>query len=235
MGSLRDLTFGYIDASRVAGTKEALLAETMKAVEIFEIEGVIVADLPGPAESFDPIVLMSGWSLDWVNRYTGHQYVHFDPVAKALQHRCAPYLWSEVCNRRLEPEERMVMGEAAEHGLASGISVPIYDVNGKHSCVSFSGHHLNIDEERRGALQLIGFYAHHRLRELGQRSRRCLSERERECLTWAAKGKTGWETSRILDISEETAREYVLSAARKLGTQNKVQTVAEAIRRGEIG
>jgi LuxR family quorum sensing-dependent transcriptional regulator len=231
---LKQSTLDFIEASRHAVSFDALLDETLRFCGNLEIDGVFVADVPDPGESIDTHILLRGWNPDWINRYAKKDYVHLDPVARELRKRVAPYLWSEACDRRLEREETLVMGEAAEHGLASGISVPIYDVNGRQSCVSFSGHKLTLDNERRGALQMVAIYTHSRLREIRCAKNVRLSARERECLTWASFGKSNWETGRILNISEETAREYIGSAATKLGVRSKVHAVAAALRCGLI-
>ena len=61
-----------------------------------------------------------------------------------------------------------------------------------------------------------------------------LTPRERECLNWAARGKSEWEISQILGISEHTSEKHLLNAKTKLGASNRVHAVAEAIRRGLI-
>jgi LuxR family quorum sensing-dependent transcriptional regulator len=61
-----------------------------------------------------------------------------------------------------------------------------------------------------------------------------LTPRERECLQWAATGKSEWEISQILGISEHTSEKHLLNAKTKLGAVNRVHAVAEAIRRGYI-
>lgn len=61
-----------------------------------------------------------------------------------------------------------------------------------------------------------------------------LTRREVECLSWAANGKSEWEISQILGISEHTSEKHLLNAKTKLGTVNRVHAVAEAIRRGYI-
>ncbi|WP_274630138.1 response regulator transcription factor [Arvimicrobium flavum] len=61
-----------------------------------------------------------------------------------------------------------------------------------------------------------------------------LSRREAECLGLAAAGKSEWEISRILGISEHTSEKHLLNAKMKLGAVNRVQAVAVAIRRGLI-
>ncbi len=44
-----------------------------------------------------------------------------------------------------------------------------------------------------------------------------LTERERTCLLWAARGKTGREMAVILKITERTVKKHLGTAMRKLG------------------
>ncbi|MBF0251225.1 MAG: helix-turn-helix transcriptional regulator, partial [Alphaproteobacteria bacterium] len=61
-----------------------------------------------------------------------------------------------------------------------------------------------------------------------------LSQREQECLTWASQGKTAWETSEILMISENTVRDYIKSACKKLGVYSKNHAIVKAMLLGLI-
>jgi len=61
-----------------------------------------------------------------------------------------------------------------------------------------------------------------------------LTLRETECLGWAAQGKSEWEISQILGISEHTAEKHLINARVKLGAVNRVHAVATAIRQGLI-
>lgn len=61
-----------------------------------------------------------------------------------------------------------------------------------------------------------------------------LSKREEEVIYWAAKGKTTWETSIILSISERTINQYVKNACMKLGASNKQHAVAKAVYEGAV-
>lgn len=62
--------------------------------------------------------------------------------------------------------------------------------------------------------------------------RNILSERERECLSWAAEGKTSEEIAMILDIHANAANGAITSAITKLQARNRVEAVATAIRIG---
>lgn len=57
-----------------------------------------------------------------------------------------------------------------------------------------------------------------------------LSPRECECLEWAAKGKTSWETSQILGITESTIIYHLRNATRKLNAANRLHAVTKALK-----
>ncbi len=55
-----------------------------------------------------------------------------------------------------------------------------------------------------------------------------LSPREREVLEWLKLGKTSWDISVILRISERTVNYHVQNIIHKLGTVNRMQAVSVA-------
>ncbi|NND90074.1 MAG: substrate-binding domain-containing protein [Granulosicoccus sp.] len=57
-----------------------------------------------------------------------------------------------------------------------------------------------------------------------------ISARERECLNWAAKGKTSWEISQILGVTESTIIYHLRNATRKLNAANRLHAVAKALK-----
>lgn len=59
-----------------------------------------------------------------------------------------------------------------------------------------------------------------------------LTERERDALSWVAEGKSDWEISVILSLSETTVRFHVDNARRKLGAVNRAQAVARLVAAG---
>jgi DNA-binding CsgD family transcriptional regulator len=61
-----------------------------------------------------------------------------------------------------------------------------------------------------------------------------LSAREKEVLNWLKHGKSSWDISVILDISESTANYHVYNIMRKLAAVNRPQAVAVAVRLGLI-
>lgn len=59
-----------------------------------------------------------------------------------------------------------------------------------------------------------------------------LQVRERECLAWAAEGKTSEEIAMILGLPASTANAAITIAMEKLQARNRVEAVATAIRTG---
>ena len=67
----------------------------------------------------------------------------------------------------------------------------------------------------------------------GQRKSR-LTQREREVLQWISAGKTSWEISTILGLSERAINKIIGDAMIKLDGVTRTQAVVNAIRLGEI-
>jgi DNA-binding CsgD family transcriptional regulator len=78
---------------------------------------------------------------------------------------------------------------------------------------------------------LANYFHSHVLRINGYDSERelIISARELDCLKWTAAGKTAWEASVILGISERTVRFHLNAAREKLKCANTTQAVAKAV------
>lgn len=57
-----------------------------------------------------------------------------------------------------------------------------------------------------------------------------LTNRETECLTWCALGKSSWEIGKILGLSEDTINYHVKHAMRKLDASSRIEAVAKAVK-----
>jgi DNA-binding CsgD family transcriptional regulator len=56
-----------------------------------------------------------------------------------------------------------------------------------------------------------------------------LSAREREVLKWLRLGKTSWDISMILRISERTVNYHVGNIMKKLDVTNRLQAVSKSV------
>lgn len=62
-----------------------------------------------------------------------------------------------------------------------------------------------------------------------------LTPRERECIIWAAHGKSNTDIAQILEISVASVKMYLASAFKRLGVATRAQLPIAAVLDGEIG
>ncbi|WFU20632.1 helix-turn-helix transcriptional regulator [Bradyrhizobium sp. CB3481] len=56
-----------------------------------------------------------------------------------------------------------------------------------------------------------------------------LSERETECLRFAAEGRSSWSIGKELRISEHTINFHIKNARQKIGVRTRVQGILKAV------
>jgi LuxR family transcriptional regulator, quorum-sensing system regulator BjaR1 len=117
----------------------------------------------------------------------------------------------------------------SEAGIADAFCATSYGEDGKIASLHLGFGHTEVEGPDAAAIQMAGLVLTERLMSLcepvGQPSVR-LTERERDSLALVAEGKTDWEISVILGVSEATARFHVDNGRRKLGAVTRAQAVA---------
>src|SRR3546814_14041633 len=88
------------------------------------------------------------------------------------------------------------------------------------SCTFANAGDRPLREDRLLLAQLLGNYAFDAARRLWSMPRQAMTaplitDRQRDCVQWAARGKSGWETSHILDNSRETGTNQHQQAQRE--------------------
>lgn len=176
----------------------------------------------------------------WVKRYAAQNYVSVDPVVRSGLTAVVPLDWAEIPKKT--SAERNFFGESREFGVArQGLVLPvgsttgepaIFCINSDMSDKEWCSHKQQFMRDflvlaacfHKGVLEVAGW----KTSPLAD----ALSRRELECLKWAAEGKTAWETSVILAVSERCVRFHLDQARQKLNCQTKVQAVAKAVSLG---
>nr|WP_307774118.1 LuxR C-terminal-related transcriptional regulator [Luteimonas salinisoli] len=128
---------------------------------------------------------------------------------------------------------------AGDFGISAGITIPGFIRGADWAFMTFStGHTLDLREFDA----LVGPSVHFvsalqvSVDRVLRRPGPCpaLTRREREVLRWAAIGKTSWEISLILGISERTVNFHVQGACRKLGVPGRRAACARAVALGLV-
>ena len=227
---------------------ETFLERLSESVDEVDLRNSMVAavgslDLPTfayvsqSADSSDTLRLISNYPTRWTSHYLRQHYEEFDPVI--LRARCAqcPFRWGpDYCARSLPSNQQQLFDEAAEFGIACGLTIPIHDHRGGFAALTFAAEKddplfPHIVERFEQGLQLMAtcFHIEARRRLAGERAIDGirLTPREFECLQWAARGKSARDIGSIIGVKRRTAAFHLDNARNKLG----VRTIAQAVAR----
>ena len=237
-------TFDVIEKLNRATTPQDIFDGLTSFTGRYGLTSMIGGTIPSPKDRKDAKeqhLLISAFPAEWVNRYFEQGYVRIDPIARRAKIDSSPFLWSEslpFADAKHSVAVKRMINEAAEFKLNAGIAVPMITLNGVLAFVSLGGEAIELSPVGRGMISMISTFAIGRAIDIHGREQRRprpnLTPREIECLKWAADGKSEWEISAILHVSEHTADKHLANAHRKLGAANRAHAVALAIRWGLI-
>lgn len=190
-----------------------------------------------------------GWEPELTEQWLRQKLHLVSPIGAVCRMSTRPFAWDaqSVANAVMEGRSRAQIQwplTPARH-FFGGITVPIHMPRGRTGSVSWYSRDASVDVAvafaehvdvlRLAALRFMDLVFSVRVgTESGQDAPTQLSERELECLTWAALGRTDTQIGSMIHRSPTTARFHIDNAVRKLGARNRTQAVAIAARRGLI-
>lgn len=188
--------------------------------------------------------LISSYPKSWTCRYFRLNYQGLDPVVHRARTEHNVFSWGAGGRMpRGSKAQRRFFEEATTFGIKSGITVPIRGGFGRMAAFTLASDDPLMEPDRllagsRDIVHLVGLYFHtHLCRRVVAASATpeggvMLSQRERQCVAWAARGKTLAEAAVLMGITPRTVAFHLDNARRKLGTTTIAHCVAEAFRRG---
>ena len=195
--------------------------------------------------SEDKPVIVHNYPEEWINYYMANNCLDIDPVVAATKKSITPFKWSDVTvtapsNKEIE----IYQNTARDFKMNEGVCIPIVGGNNRQSLLSISINENEADfqfitEKFRDSILAISFAFHSIAKDLLKDQglevkREDLTPREKECLLWTAKGKSCWEISVIMNISERTVLYHLANAKEKFGVTSKYHLMAIAISEGYI-
>ena len=135
---------------------------------------------------------------------------------------------------------RRMVRMAGEFGMSAGITVPAWAPGVDWAFATFT---TDATYDLRALAPTIAPTAYFitclqsRMQQLllgRERNQVMLSQRERDILSWCAIGKTSWEISTLLQISERTVNFHLQNAASKLQARGRRAACARALALGLI-
>ncbi|MBC7905156.1 MAG: LuxR family transcriptional regulator [Rhodospirillaceae bacterium] len=179
----------------------------------------------------------------WVEHYDNNNYLQIDPVMQDAPSRSTPMHWGTREHRKqMSPRQKRFLNEAAEMGLCQGAAIPIHAAGGEFGLVSVAVDATprqfdTMMRTHQHQLHLISLYYHAHVAEKfisNESPKVSVTTRERECLLWSALGKSSWEISEILTISEATVNFHMQNAMRKLEVYSRPHAIVKAVMMGII-
>ena len=164
-----------------------------------------------------------------------------DPVHRASNVTSVGFTWSQLpAMIALTEQDRRVLELARREGIGEGFTVPAHVPGEAHGSCSFAcAAGESFTDEHLSLLQLVGAFAFEGARRM-RRTRFSpgpvqLTDRQREVVMWAARGKSDWEIARILGISEQTVIEHLKHARERYGVGRRTLLAVHALFDGTIG
>lgn len=217
---------------------KSLTADFSRLMSQFGLTSFIFTGLPSAGYDVAPLIVCDHWPEGWTDRYRDQNYFADDPVGRWSITKRRPFRWQDAQKAMAPtPIRRQIAGEAWEHGLADGIAYPLH---GETSAVVSlaSESNLSIDASDEASIFLAVSYYKSAAEDIEHLSRKhdkpALTYRDIEHLKWMAAGKTAWETSCILSISESAVKVHRATVRRKLGVATTTQAIAVSVQRGII-
>jgi len=229
-----------IDMSLSCNLKNDFIALFSKMQDLFSFD--YACAILGYREN-GHVAVVDGFNISYPEEcftaYKSRNYVQADLIVKKnftdykLQYWC-------VENKRPEQSEELisfVIDFNIKAGYAQG-SKP-FGPEKNASLFNFASASMKYDTRTDAILALVIPHLHLALSQVCRKKQLLdngivLSKREKEVLDWVKQGKSSWDISAILRISESTVNFHIYNIMQKLGTVNRSQSVAVAARLGLI-
>ncbi|MGE0665679.1 MAG: LuxR C-terminal-related transcriptional regulator [Sphingomonadales bacterium] len=235
--------------------------DTAEAVRIAREIGAAIG-LPYPsciADYSDPLLTRApdgrtyaelfGWSLDFREDWERNRLNLISPIANVCRYSTRPFVWRSRDIVQLTAETRGKHWHLTpERQIAGGITVPVHLPLGRVASMSWVARSEErpfeeVLDENAAHLRMAAILFLDIVSEQGADAPMLaagaegsgLSEREVECLSWVALGKTDGEIATIINRSVPTVRFHLENAMKKLNVHNRTQAAALAAQTGILG
>lgn len=179
-------------------------------------------------------VIFIGFPMEWIEIYMDGGGKAIDPVPEIVMQAGRVMTWREAISQStLTASAKALVRKAEQLGFLNGLGFPLWGPKGQNAFVAigFPGVEIDLKQRISQAEHLLLQAGHMRIVELstGKPTSAILSTREREVLTWIARGKSNTDIATILAISPETVSTYTRRIYAKLDCHDRIGAVVKAL------
>ncbi|MFS2108757.1 LuxR family transcriptional regulator [Sphingomonas sp. Sphisp140] len=188
-----------------------------------------------------PVIRLHNYPAEWEAFFDAEGLGRSDPVHRASHLRNLGFPWA-ILRELIEMTQRdeEIIARSRRAGLADGYTVPTHipgEAEGSCSFATVTGRGYRM--EWLPLVQFVGTAAFEGARRLSgirrlDLHRPRLSDRQLDCIYWAVRGKSEWETAQILGIGYGTAVQHMKEARKRYGVFNKTQLAIHALYDGAL-
>jgi DNA-binding CsgD family transcriptional regulator len=236
--SIRTATARLIDT--ILGNDDHDPAETLRVIASeIGVSNIVYlrVSLDGTGDASSLLSVFASSRL-WQQRYHLNKYLVYDPTVSYGRKTDEPFDWAHLPTD--DPATKAFLTDALNYRVGrSGVSVPLHGRRGVFSVVSFASDlskeewetykAANIDSFKLLSV-LIDAASHVHLKLSVPQVH--LSNREEQCLLWAARGKTYQEIATIQGLAFSTVKTHLDTARHKLQCMNLTHAAAVAVATG---
>jgi len=219
-------------------TTEAAFRKLLTDVKIlipFDYAVCTMASKSGrnPVAQYDLINI--SYPAEWLCRYVEKNYLFVDPIIKENFTHYPVQYWQDTYKKYNPPKQ--FVKEAADFNLRKGYSAGQENFIGTQGSIfSFSGDSIERGLRNKYILDRLTPHLHQALNRIVSTDMKfgepiVLTSREKEILLWVKEGKTTWDISTILSLSQYTVQYHLKNIYRKLNATSRTHAVAIAIER----
>jgi len=208
----------------------------------FEAQNVSYHGLNLPRPTHGDYYFLHTYSPDWELFYIENNHFNDDPILKQGLSSVTPLDWSRL--QDLSQKEKDFLAKQQDYGIGkNGLTFTVRGPFGDTGVFSINTNHSKNEwaaykSAHMSELHLIATYFHESILQSQEKFRQdsadILTDRELECLKWCTAGKSYWETSVILGISERTVNFHMTTVREKLNAMSNAQAVAKAVVQGIV-
>jgi LuxR family transcriptional regulator, quorum-sensing system regulator CviR len=180
-------------------------------------------------------ILNNSYPKEWLQLYQSHGFQFVDPIVQRLLKSWQQQVWDN--DFKASNQEKEFSGMARSFGLKHGLTYGMPSkVRSGHTLVSFADSQNSFGPREFTLMELLIGPLHTSIEQVMTRRDakplKDITSRERVILGWLSEGKSSWEISRMLQISERTVKFHLGNLYRKLEVTNRAQAVSAAVQAG---
>lgn len=232
----------FIEFCRCADGRNDVLPALKQLDDILPFQAGIVGLLKVSGGSLQQTVrtFSIGHSPEFLENYSVQGFAQSDPLIACGLSGSDPFSWEKAISTHTRPatvyQVKKLLELSADYGLKRGLAYASRSTpqTNEASYICLETGRKPFSTARSEALRFALPHLHELLRRVCHNEPpkmvSPLSARELEVMQWLKEGKTAWEISVILTISERTVKFHIVNSYTKLNVTNRSQAIARAMR-----